>query len=199
MYTVKSGEVYFLLGKDRQDNTFSDFGGRSEEQDNGDPRATALRECYEETVGVVLDPEAIEARLNDPKCYLEIVSRTMGNNPYICYVVYIPYIATYASNFRRTLRFLKYIKCHRKYLEKSEIGWFSMGDVFAAAEGRKPVEGVTPFYLRDVFAATVRLARDRLCGLKIALQCYPAFDFYAGSSPPKSFEASQKNNPREIA
>lgn len=189
LYTVKNDQVYFLLGKDRQDGSYSDFGGRSEDQDGGDPRATACREFYEETAGAVLDLDSIEARLVDRKCHLEIQSRTMGNSLYYQYVVYIPYMANYTSNFMKTVKFLRYIKCHRRYMEKSEIAWFSYADVIAAAEGRTRggMDGGShlPLVLRDVFAATIRLARPQLENIKETLNCYPSSKSYVGNSPPK--------------
>ncbi|GAQ91709.1 ribonuclease III [Klebsormidium nitens] len=65
-FTVKNNQIYFLLGKDRTDGRESDFGGRSEDVDKGDPKRTAIREFYEETIGMILDMEEVEARLKDP-------------------------------------------------------------------------------------------------------------------------------------
>ena len=48
--TLFNGKYYALLGKDHY-NTYSDFGGKSDFADNGNPIVTASREAYEETCG----------------------------------------------------------------------------------------------------------------------------------------------------
>lgn len=48
----RTGEISFLLGNDFR-NVLSDFGGKEDPEDNNDPRITASRECYEETMGLL--------------------------------------------------------------------------------------------------------------------------------------------------
>lgn len=60
------GDVVFLLGKDSRDGVFSDFGGKAEVIDNGDPVNTATREFYEETLGCLCNsPFHSRARQED--------------------------------------------------------------------------------------------------------------------------------------
>ena len=177
-FTVKNNQVYFLLGKDRTDGRESDFGGRSEDVDKGDPKSTATREFYEETIGMILDMEEVEARLNDPECHVEIKSRTMGGGTYTMYCINIPYMNLYVPAFQRAMKFLRNTKAHRKFIEKSTIGWFSLPAVLAAAEGKQPPPECIndpPLLLRDVFAATVRLGADTLKRLPDLVSNHPPY------------------------
>jgi hypothetical protein len=177
-FIVKNNKVYFLLGKDRTDGRESDFGGRSEEVDRGNPKSTAVCEFYEETIGVVLDTEEVEARLNDPECHVEIKSKTMGGGTYTMFCIHIPYMSLYAPAFQKFIKFMRYTKAHRKFIEKSTIGWFSLPAVLAAAEGKQPPRECSidpPLLLRDVFAATVRLGSETLKALPEKVSCHPPY------------------------
>jgi predicted NUDIX family NTP pyrophosphohydrolase len=131
-FTIKNGTVYFLLGRDRADGAFSDFGGKAECVDEDDPKRTAVREFYEETAGSVLDLDACAARLQEGACHDVVVSRTMGGNVYRMYIIYIPFLSSYPRSFERTMRFLRYMKANRKFLEKTELAWFSLESLMAA-------------------------------------------------------------------
>lgn len=154
---VIKGKLYFMLGQDRPDGTWSDFGGRSEEFDMGRPKETAARELYEETSGSVMDIDSIRKRLQDPACHMALESKTMGGAAYYMYVLHTPFMANVQSAFRNAVKFLKHIKAHRKYTEKSDIGWFPAEDVIASAFGNR--NGI---HLREVFAATVKMHAETL-------------------------------------
>ncbi|GAQ90388.1 hypothetical protein KFL_006340075 [Klebsormidium nitens] len=165
------GELLVLLGRDRVDGQWSDFGGRSEGEDRNDPKRTACREFFEESMGVVLDIDAIRARLQCPKCHSLIESRTMGGQVYSMYVVGVPFFHTYGTLFQKVARFARYMDAKRRFLEKSEISWFNLNDVIAAARGLgRGRHQPTP--LRDVFAASVRLGAETLRG-SWTLELYP--------------------------
>lgn len=158
---IYKGELLVLLGKDRCDGQWSDFGGRSEAEDRGDPKSTAQREMYEETMGAVLDIDAIGARLHCKSCHLLIESRTMGGQTYFMYVMGVPFFNNYGAIFSKISRFARYIDAKRKFLEKVEICWFSFNDLLSAARGVGHSK-LLPYPLRDVFAASVRLGADVL-------------------------------------
>lgn len=171
-----NGELLVLLGRDRADGQWSDFGGRSEAEDRGDPKRTAAREFFEESMGVVLSIEAVGARLDCSKCHTKIESRTMGGQSYSMYVVGVPFFHTYGSQFLKVARFARYMEAKRRFLEKSEISWFNMNDLIAAARGVcRAKHAPTP--LRDVFAASVRLGAESLrCAWNLELYPVRTYD-----------------------
>lgn len=180
-FTIKNGTVYFLLGRDRSDGAFSDFGGKAECVDDNDPKRTAVREFYEETAGTVLDLDACAARLQEDACHDVVVSRTMGGNEYRMYIVQIPYLSSYPRSFEKTMRFLRYMKANRKFLEKTELAWFSLDSLMAAVRGLGFVPAdpsARPPLLRNVFACSLRVAESKLEDLQ-RIQCYPKYESYA--------------------
>jgi hypothetical protein len=118
VFTIRNGEVYLLLGRDRSDNSFSDFGGRQEDIDGNDPKVTAAREFFEESAGQLIDQDEVMARLSDPACHVTVMSRTMGLSVYHMFCMYIPYVSHYTSSFAKSAKFLRAIKCHRIHREE---------------------------------------------------------------------------------
>lgn len=166
------GELLVLLGRDRVDGQWSDFGGRCEAEDRGDPKRTAAREFFEESMGVILGIDGIRERLDCSKCHSTIESRTMGGQKYSMYIVGVPFFQTYGSQFLKVARFARYMEAKRRFLEKSEISWFNVNDLIAAARGVCRAKNA-PSPLRDVFAASVRLGAETLrCAW--SLELYPA-------------------------
>lgn len=115
----------FLVGKDLRDDTFSDFGGRVERVDDNSPVATAVREWYEETLGVCLSIKAMRARVHPHNC-LCIRSRTQNGHPYYMYVVEIPMMPHLRNAFHKALGFLKYRNLHKVYVEKTDVWWVTL-------------------------------------------------------------------------
>lgn len=153
---VINGELYFLLGKDRNDNSWSDFGGRAEECDGGNCKETAAREFLEESLGVVMEMDSIRNRLKDPDSHKRLDSRTMGGLPYYMFLIHCPYNTWYPTAFRRNLKFLKHMNCHRRYLEKTDIAWFPASEIMEVLDGKRS----RTLRLREIFAATLRAHRD---------------------------------------
>lgn len=118
--------MYFLIGKDIRDNTWSDFGGKSEDSDGGDPMETAMREFYEETCGIVMDIKSLRNRLSVSENYKVLESKTQNGYPYYMYLLEIPYNHGYRSIFRKLLYFMKYKKVYKKFMEKIDIQWISL-------------------------------------------------------------------------
>lgn len=181
---IIKGKPYFLLGMDRNDSTWSDFGGRCEDVDNDEPKRTAAREFYEETSGCIMDTESMTKRLNDDGCHVVLRSRTMGGNEYYMYVVSIPYMNHYQNSFNSAAKFLRYIKANRKYVEKSSIGWFAVDEVIKAAKNRG---SGARFQLRGVFASSVAAHEEALERIEeVITHRYPSPNrYYADGVAPK--------------
>ena len=152
-FSVKGGTVYFLLGTDPE-NKWSDFGGRSEVQDNGRWDMTATREFYEESVGVVMDISSMLTRLQYKKNYIKVKGKTLSGSPYYMYVVKIPYKETYKETFDNTLGFIRYSNVFdNKYLEKIDLQWVSLETIYAGLDDEN--NNVVNFPLRRVFKKTL--------------------------------------------
>ena len=139
----------FLVGKDVRDDSFSDFGGRVERVDENSPVSTAVREWYEETLGVVLSAKALRNRMQPHNC-LCLRSRTQNGHPYYMYVVEVPFSPHVRNSFHKTLNFLKYRNLHKVYVEKTDIRWVSLHTM------------LSDLPKRAVFASTVKQHRDIL-------------------------------------
>lgn len=126
-YTFFNGHVYLLLGKDVRDNSWSDFGGKCEPHDEGKPMTTAIREFYEETCGIIMDPKSLRIKMNNIQSVT--FSNTQNNNTYYMYAIEIPYNSIYRGVFRRTIMFLKHINMYKKTIEKTDIRWVNAEDV----------------------------------------------------------------------
>jgi len=124
-YTLYNGDVYFLLGKDARDNCWSDFGGKAEQEDENRPLNTAIREMYEETCGVVMDLRCLRGRLTGRNERRHLVSQTQNNKDYYMYCLEIPFNPLLRSTFRKVLSYLKYMKVHKKSIEKTDVKWIS--------------------------------------------------------------------------
>lgn len=123
------GELVFLLGKDARDGVFSDFGGKAELVDNGDPINTATREFYEETLGCICNsPHSIRDRVK--KLSMMVLGTTRKGNVYRMFLVEVPYHADLPLRFKKVLNFLKYKNIGSAYIEKSELVWVSWDEMF---------------------------------------------------------------------
>ena len=147
------GNLVFLLGKDK-DGNWSDFGGRSEQQDSGNHIRTASRELYEETMGAVMNMDSAQRMLSQPS-YIDkrgvINSKTLGGSPYYMYYLEIQY-ADYKKNFKRIFEYLKYVG--HKFIEKVDIRWVSSETLLAAVdEELKNSNVLVP--LRPIFKTTL--------------------------------------------
>ena len=123
------GEVFFLLGKDSRDGVFSDFGGKSEAIDNGDPVNTATREFYEESRGCLCNsPHSIRERVK--KMSVLVNGTTKKGNVYSMFIIEVPYIPDLPLRFKKIVNFLKYKNIGSAYIEKSELVWVSLDEMF---------------------------------------------------------------------
>ncbi len=125
----EQGDIVFLLGKDSRDGVFSDFGGKSEPIDNGDPVNTATREFYEETLGCLCNsPHSIRERVK--KMSVMVTGTTKKGNVYSMFMIEVPYIPDLPLRFKKVVNFLKYKNIGSAYIEKSELVWVSTDEMF---------------------------------------------------------------------
>lgn len=150
-YAKYKNKVYFLIGKDRNDNTWSDFGGRSEMNDGNSFVNTASREFYEETIGSVVDIEVIRKRLSsNENNYIKIESNTLNGSRYVMLITQIPY-KNYKVIFNKTYSFIKYYKINKKYLEKVDMKWVSLETLLDCIDDNND-----QCILRNVFRSTLQ-------------------------------------------
>lgn len=118
--TFVDGSPLFLVGKDIRDG-YSDFGGKCERVDRGNPMQTAAREFYEETLGTVVSAKALLHTMNSPGSCITLKSSTQNNYDYYMFIVEIPYLPHLRSSFRKVLKFLQSMAVQRLYVEKTDV------------------------------------------------------------------------------
>ena len=122
------GDIVFLVGKDLRDAVFSDFGGKLESVDQGDPVNTATREFYEESLGVLCNsPYDIRRRVRDLSVCL--FGSTKNLHMYRMYVLEVPYYKDLPCRFKKMINFLKYKNIGSNYIEKTEIMWCTLEEL----------------------------------------------------------------------
>lgn len=141
-FAFHENKTYFLVGKDGQDGTWSDFGGKYESKDRS-YLDTAQREFYEETCGCVMDMRALRLRMSLSSNIHVLRSSTQSKHLYLMYIVEIPFDACLRTSFKRTLNFLRFSKASRNFMEKSDVQWVTVDDLFSSVT------------LRSVFHATI--------------------------------------------
>lgn len=136
------GDIFFLLSRDSRDMLWSDFGGRSEPVDRGDPYRTALREFDEESLGCICPPIVMHRRMRDAGCIVHPSTKWLT---YTMFIVPVPYMPWLRSTFLNSSGFIRRhsTSFHRSVLEKCDIQYVSVHDVFSLA-------------LKDHFACTLR-------------------------------------------
>ena len=129
------GETVFLIGKDSRDCVFSDFGGKYEPVDYGDPINTAIREFYEETLGCICNtPYDMRFRVKNLSVMLE--GETKNKHVYRMFVLEIPYYRDMPQRFKKMMNFLKYKQIGSVLVEKSEIAWVTLEELMRIQKRR---------------------------------------------------------------
>lgn len=129
-----------LLGKDSNDGLWCDFGGKAESSDRGDMARTAARECDEEAIGVLGEPNVIHKRAQQSPCIVHTSTRWLT---YHMYIVCFPYNAAVHMQFKRALAFIKRNAiAHGKLMEKCDVMYVPIHQVFS-------------IQLKDHFASTL--------------------------------------------
>ena len=127
LYRRTPSNLYVLLGKDTKYNLWSDFGGKSESTDNGDPINTASREFYEETSGSIYD--VCELRYHLKKRSICFECDSYRKRKYYMFLMNTENIlnGNVCEKFRNQQIMLANIMSDNfmKFKEKQDIQWFS--------------------------------------------------------------------------
>jgi len=127
-FSRNDGEIFFLVGKDIRDSVFSDFGGKLESVDKNDPIATATREFYEESLGVICNsPYDLRQRLKELSVCL--IGSTKNRHVYRMYMLEIPYCKDVPRKFNKIANFLKHKNVGVTCIEKTELVWCNMDEL----------------------------------------------------------------------
>lgn len=136
-----NGRWFFLLGLEHRadqwgsSEKWSDFGGGAESEDTS-PLETAVREGYEETMGLLGSKEEIMEALKSSTVHIKGKSYT-----YFPFFDYTDETADIPSYFTRFYNYILncaekradgkyYIRgCPKGYFEKTEIGWFDEDEI----------------------------------------------------------------------
>lgn len=117
------------MGKSKRNNRLITFSGKNDELED-DPRETAAREGYEETLGCILDKSSILEKVK--KCDLILVSKTPRGMPCYTYVIEIPFRKHYSVSFGNTRDFLYCMGINKMYhlQEMTDIKWLCASTMF---------------------------------------------------------------------
>lgn len=129
-YTYFNNSIYFLLGKSKRNNRLATFSGKSEEFDM-DECDTAARECYEETLGCLMDRASLLDRIKKCRNSHIVMSTTPRGKPCFTYVVEVPFRKYYSVSFHKTKDFLQSQNIRSYGLqEMSDIKWICANSMF---------------------------------------------------------------------
>ena len=138
-------KVYVLLGKERFNNNWSDFGGSRE--GNESPFKTAVREGYEELDGFFGTKEEFEDMIIQ-----NLIVKLDNSKNYHSYLFKIEFdknLPFYFNNHHKFIENQTKNFCGKNGLyEKSEIRWFSIEEL-------KTLENVRPHY--SIIISTILL------------------------------------------
>jgi len=128
-YCYYNNSLYFLLGKSKRNNRLITFSGKNDDLED-DPRETAAREGYEETLGCILDKSSILDKVK--KCDRILVSKTPRGMPCYTYVIEIPFRKYYSVSFGNTRDFLYCMGINKMYhlQEMTDIKWICANTMF---------------------------------------------------------------------
>lgn len=119
--------TYFLLGQEKFDKTFSDFGGRP--QKNESPIDCALRECKEE---LCVLPELPSLLANERLTTKFTFQKKIGKKDFI-YHLYIVSFNEHPQYFNHIASNCSCLPCSfKRNEEKSAIMWFKADEVYHA-------------------------------------------------------------------
>lgn len=161
-FTRHKGKVLWLVAQDVRDGTYSDFGGKAEQDDARDlvargfasmEEATAAREFLEETYGLALTINQL-GTIFAAKHYVLLVSSTRAEHPYYCYVVQVPFQPHLRDAAQKLLGFLRTKGVYRAMVEKTDLRWVTTSELFGSLPKR------------HVFERTIQAHRDFLTSME---------------------------------
>ena len=122
---ILNGSIFLLLGKERFNNLWCDFGGTPNKGET--PYKTAIRECSEELNGLLGTEKEVRDLVNKNKIM------SINYDSYTSYLVKIDYSDKFPEYFNNLNKFAeKHLKSsiHKKngLFEKTEIKWFDISD-----------------------------------------------------------------------
>lgn len=104
-YCYFNQSLFFLLGKSKRNNRLITFSGKNDEHEE-DPRETASREGYEETLGCLMARASILERVKQCSDTRILLSKTPRGMPCYTYLIEIPFRKHYSTSFGNTREFL---------------------------------------------------------------------------------------------
>ena len=129
-YTYFNSTIYFLLGKSRRNSRLTTFSGKNDEYDF-DQSDTAARECYEETLGCIMERSMLLDRVKKCKASCILNSTTPRGMPCYTYVIEVPYRKYYAVSFHKTRDFLQSLNVKSYALQEMvDIKWVCARSMF---------------------------------------------------------------------
>jgi predicted NUDIX family NTP pyrophosphohydrolase len=147
----KTQNIYFLLGKESYDGTWSDFAGGPK---HGERKIeTAIREFSEETMGMVIPVEELIRDLDH-----ELYTFLLDADNRVTYVKQIPFEPDLPLRFANH-RMRNFADLPKELLEKSEIGWFSINRLNTLLRHDK-IAHISTTRLRRIFTHTLQLVLD---------------------------------------
>lgn len=161
-YAWKDNEIWFLLGKERRDDTWegsekwSSFGGKREL--NQTVEQTAIREFYEESMGTIMTLREIQEKIYR-KEYIICADINVSRSRYFrIYIINIPKI-NYNIQFQKTRVFVDYIGCkNQSCKEKTKLQWFSARQLQNIINDKWDYkrDGIPPLF-REAFLMGIRV------------------------------------------
>lgn len=152
-YAIIDNEIHFLLSKEGYGpcaNTWCDFGGEADPSETSVD--TAVRECWEESRGILGDKGEIASKIS--------ASNWIGSEDYKMYFLRVDHPSSHTNSDFLQRKFSQY-----PWMEKTGIKWIKAREVFQAAHCNQPIyKGFFAFFsenvlLRDIFAQTIRNAK----------------------------------------
>jgi hypothetical protein len=129
-YTYFNNTIYFLLGKSKRNSRLTTFSGKNDEYDF-DQRDTAARECYEETLGCIMERSMLLDRIKKCGDCFVLNSTTPRGMPCYTYVIEIPYRKYYVISFHKTRDFLQSLNVKSYALQEMvDIKWICARSMF---------------------------------------------------------------------
>lgn len=137
-FSVFRKRVFVLLGKEmfvpetRQGDNWAAFGGSLEAGE--DVVDGAAREFYEETAGCVMALAEARQRISQHKylCTSDVFPKR-GKAERL-YFMYVPY-KDYPTHFRNAKQFAQHVSGNVEIVEKSQLKWFSLQEIWAVVSG----------------------------------------------------------------
>lgn len=155
-----TGQIVFLLGQEhpevgwKDQLTFSDFGGRPEQEDK-DTIESAAREGYEESMGLL-------GNITDIKNNIRMTNYKVFDKVSVLYLIYIPFnpylpaiyqnIYNYANTCMKLTDTKKPImpSCPKGYYEKINIKWFTPKQIIKYEKNIRPI--FYRFFIKELYS-----------------------------------------------